>query len=275
MAPIDRRPYHVPDLSLIIRDSRGNARARASIPSPLSIYSTSAEINPNNPPELATHIEPRAPRKATEYLAARRFRESVHPQGGQLRVVNSDLYPRVMASDHDPRHSPFYSGESGVKQAHDVHGPSRGHTGINQNIFREKTYQAYAPTTSSEQLERILDYYRTDGGLDHVRRPNNHTSRAHRQCYSDPAFNADRAASRGFPVLADNYQLEHRPHVKVACPNHENSHSHVLRMGEHKHRQASMAVHMAITDHELIGRARLQQSFETRRQVREPWSAMY
>ena len=253
----------------------GNARARASIPSPLSIYSTSAEINPNNPPELATHIDPRAPRKATEYHAARRFRQSVHPQRGQLRVANSDLYPRVMASGHDPCYFPFYSSESGVKQAHDVRDASRGDTGMNQNIVRGPAYQAYAPNTSSDQLERILDHYRADGGSNHVQRLNNHTSRAHRQNNSDPAFNADRAASRGFPVLADNYQLEHWPHVKTTRREYEDSHPHVYRMGEHKHRHASMATPVAITDHALTGSARLQQSFESRRRVREPRSAMY
>ena len=264
----------MPNQPLFIRDSRGNARARASIPSPLSIYSTSAEINPNNPPEFVTYIEPKAPRKSTGYHAARRIQQSIRPQGG-LRVANSNPYPRVMASDHDPRYFPFYSGESGVKQAHVVREFSGEDTGLNQSILREQVYQAYAPNTSSDQLERILDYYRADGGSNHVQRPNNHTSRAHRQNYSDRAFKADRAASRGFSVLADNYQLEHWPHVKTTRRNYENSHPHVYRMGEHKHRHASMAMPVAITDHMLTGSARLQQSFETRRLVREPRSAMY
>lgn len=43
---------------------------------------------------------------------------------------------RIMASDHDPRNFPFYSGESGVKQAYDVRGPSRGNTGVVQNMLR-------------------------------------------------------------------------------------------------------------------------------------------
>ena len=265
MAPTHHQPYHVPDQSLFIRDSRGNARARATIPSPLSIYSTSTKIIINSPPELGAHIGPRTSPKATVHHVARQYRQSIQPQGGQLRVASWKPNHRIMASDHDPRNFPFYSGESGVKQAYDVRGPSRGNTGVVQNMLRGQVYQAYAPNPTSDQLERILDYYRTDGGLSHVQRPNNHASRAHRQSYSDLAFDADRAASRGFPVLADNYQLEHRLHVKVARPKHENNHPHVLRMGEHKHRHASMAVPIAITDHELTGSDRLQQSFEPRR----------
>ena len=207
--------------------------------------------------------------------AVRRSRQSFQPQGGQLRVANSKPYPGVMASDHDPREFPFYSGESGVKQAHDVCGPSRGNTGQSQNMLWGQAYQAYAPNPASNELERITDCYRTDGCLSHAQRPGNHTWRAHRQYHSDPELNVDRATIRGFPILADNYQLERRAHVKVGRPNHGNSHSHVLRMGELKHCHASMAVPEAITEPELTGRARLQQSFETRRRVREPWSAMY
>ena len=275
MAPIHRQPYNAPDQSLFIKDSRGNARARASIPSPLSIYSRSAEIVTNSPPELAAHIEPRAPRKADVHHGARRFRQPIQPQDRQLRVVNSNPYLRVMANDHDPRYLPFYSGESGVKQAHDVRGPCRGSTGIGQSVLRGQAYQAYAPNRSSDQLERHSDYYRTEGCLNHVQHPDNYTLRAHPQRYSNPDLNADRAASRGFSILADNYQLKRRPHVKAARPNHENSHPHVLRMGELKHRHASMAVPEAITEPELTGRACLQQSFEARRRVREPQSAMY
>ena len=275
MAPIHHQPYNAPDQSLFIKDSRRNARARASIPSPLSIYSTSAEIVTNSPLELAAHIDPRVPRKATVHHAARRFRQSIHPQGGQLRVANSNPYPRVIASDHDPRYIPFYSGDSGIKQARDVHDPSRGNTGISQNLFRGQAYQAYAPNPSSDQPEHISDYHRTEGCSNHVQRPNNHTSRAHAQRYSNLDLNADRAASRGFPILADNYQLERQPHVKAARLSHENSHLHVLRMGELKDRHAGMAVPEAIPEPELTGRARLQQSFETRRRVREPRSTMY
>ena len=275
MAPIHHQTYNALDQLLFIKASRGDARARPSIPSPLSIYSTSAEIITYSPPELATHIEPRAPRKATVHHAARQFRQSVQPQGGQLRVANSNPYPRVMASDHDPRYFPFYSGVSSVEQAHDVRSPSRGNTGISQNMLRGQAYQAYAPKPSFDRLVRALDYYRTQGCLNHGQRPDNHTSRAHRQYYSDPDLNADRAAIRGFPILADNYQLERRPHVKVKRPNHENSHPHVLRMGELKHRHSSMAVSEAITEPELTGRARLQQSFETRRRAREPRSTIH
>ena len=275
MAPIHLQPYNAPDQSLFIKDSRANARARASIPSPLSIYSTSAEITTNILPELAAHIEPRAPRNTTGHHTTGRFRQSLQPQGGELRVANSTHYPRVMASDPDNRYFPFYSGESSVKQAQDVRGPSRGNTSITQDMRLGQAYPAYAPNPSTDQLERILNYHQTDGCLNHVQRPGNHTWRAHRQYYSDPNLNADRAASRGFSILADNYQLEHRLHAKVARPNHENSHPHVLRMSELKYRHASMAVPEAITEPELTGRARLRQSFETRRRVREPRSAMY
>ena len=275
MAPIHHEPYRLPDQSLFIRDLRGNARARANISSPLSIYSASAEINLSNPTEPATHVDPRASRKATEYHAARRFRQSVHPQRGHSRVLNSDPYPRAMASDHGPCYFPFYSSEGGVNQAHDVRDTSRGDSGMDQNILREQAYQPYASKTSADQLERFGDYYRVEQGSNHVHRLNNHTSRAHRQTYSDPTFNVDRTASRGFPVLADRYQLEHWPHTKTTRRKHENNHPDVYQKSEHEHRHASMATPVAITDHALTGSARLQQSFETRRRVREPRSAMY
>ena len=197
------------------------------------------------------------------------------PKVGSSESQIRSLIPKVMASDHDPRYFPFYSGESSAKQAYDVGGPSRGNTGISQNMLRGQAYQAHVPNPSSDHLVRAVDYYRTEGCLNHVQRPDNHTSRAHRQYYSDPDLNADRAAIRGFPILADNYQLERRPHVKVERPNHENCHPHVIPIGELKHRHASMAVSEAITEPELNGRARLQQSFETRRRVREPRSAMH
>ena len=195
MAPIHHKLYNAHDQSLFIKDSRENASARASIPSPLSIYSTCAEIFTNGPPELGVHIEPRAPREATVHHAARRFRQSIQRQGGQLRVANPNSYPRYMASDHDPGYFPFYSGESNFKQTHDVHGPAREKTGTSQNMLRGQAYQAYAPNPSSDQSERIWDCYRTEGCLNHVHRPDNHTSRAYAQRYSYPDSNADRAAS--------------------------------------------------------------------------------
>ena len=257
-----------------MKDLRGNARFRASIPSPLSTYSMSGAIITNSPPELLAHIGPRALPKATMPQGPRRLRQSAQPQGGPFRVVNGKPNPRVMASDHGPRYFPYHD-ENCVNDAHDLRSPSHRNTDLARNMHRGQVYQAYTPKSSSGQSERILDDYRTTVHLGHVHRPKNQTLRAHRQCYYDPELTADRAASRGFPILADRYRLDHRPYENVARPEHENSHPHVLRIGKLKHRHASMAVPEAITDPELTGSARLQQSFETRRRVREPRSAMY
>ncbi len=275
MASICQQPYNERGQSLFITDSRGNARARASIPSPLSVYCTSGETITNSSPDLAAHIEPRTLPKATVHHATQWLRQSTQPQSGQLRFVNVKPDLRALVSDHGPRYFPFYRDEICVNDAHDVPGPSHGNTGVAQNMHRRQVYQAYAPKPSSGPSERMLDDCREKSCLSHVDDFSNQISRAHRQCYFHPDLSADRAASRGFPILADKYQLHHRPHVNVARPKHENSHPHVLRIGKLKHRHASMPVPEANTDPELTGSARLQQSFETRRRVREPRSAIF
>ena len=273
MAFIRQQPYNERGQSLFM-DSRGNARPRASIPSPLSTYSISGEITTNSPPELAAHMGPRTLATATVHHGPKTLRQSTQPQGGQLRVVNGKLSPRVKAGDHRPHYSPYHD-ESCVNDAHDVRDPSRRNTDLARNMQRRQVYRAYAPKPSSGQSGRILDDYRTTVCLSHVHRPNDQTLRAHHQYYFDPDLTADPAASRGFPILADWYRLDHRPSENVARPEHENSHPHVLRIGKLKHRHASMVVPEASTDPELTGSARLKQSFETRRRVREPRSAMY
>ena len=275
MAPIRQQPYNEDGQSLFMKDLRRDARPRASIPSPLSTYSMSGEIITNSPPEFAAHIGPRTLPKATVHHGPRRFRQSAQPQGGQLRVVNGKPNARVMASDYGPLYFPFYRHEICVNDAQDVRGPSRRKSDLARNMHREQIYQAYAPKPSSGQSERILDDYRTTACLSDVHHPNHQTLRAHRQCYFDPDLTADREASRGFPILADSYRFDHRPYENLARPKHENSHPHVLRIGKLKHRHASMAVPEAITDPELTASARLQQSFESRRRVRQPRSAMY
>lgn len=257
-----------------MKDSRGNARPRASIPSPLSTYSISGEFTTNMPPRLTAHIGPRTLPTATVHHGPKTFRQSTQPQGGQLRVVHGDYNLRVMAGDHRPHYLPYHD-ESCVNDAHDVRDPCRRNTNLARKMHRKQVYRAYAPKPSTGQSERILDEYRTTVRLSHVHRPNNQTLRAHRQCYFDPDLTADRAASRGFPILADSYWLDHRPYENLARPKHGNSNPHVLQIGKLKHRHTSMAMPEAVTDSGLTGSARLQQSFETRRRVREPRSAMY
>ena len=274
MASIRQQPYTERSHSLM-KDSQGNARARARILSPLSICSTSGEIIANSPPELAAHIEPRLLPKATGHHAMKRLRQSTQPQGGQFRIVNGNPNPRAMASDHGPRYLPFYHEESFVNGVHDVRGPSRGNAELAQNMHQRQVYHAYAPKLSARQSERLSDDYRTKACLSHVHRLNNQTSRVHRQCYLDIDLTVDRAASRGFPILADKYRLDHRAYMHVAHPEQEKNHPHVRRMGKFKHPHASVAVPEAIIEPELTGSARLQQSFQTRIRVREPRSAMY
>ena len=253
-----------------MKDSRGNARPRASIPSPLSTYS----ISTNSPPELGAHIGPRALPIATTYHGPKTLWQSAQPQGGQLRTVNGKPNPRVMAGDYRPRHFP-YRDESCFNNAHDFRDHSHRNTDLAQHMHRRQVYRAYAPKPSSGQSERILDDHRTTVCLSHVHRPNNQTLRAHSQFYFDPDLTADPADSRGFPILADRYRLDRLPSENVARPERENSHPHTLRIGKLKHRHASMAVPEAITDPELTGSTHLKQSFEIRRRVREPRSAMY
>ena len=250
MARMRQQPYNERGQSLFMKDTRGTARPRASIPSPLSTYSIYGELTTNDPPELAAHMGPRTLPTATVQLEPKMRRQSTEPQGGQLRVANGKLSPRIMTGDDRPRYLPYH-GRICVNDAHDV---------------RDQVYRAYAPKPSSRQSERILDDHRTTVCLSHVHRPNYLTG---------TELTAVPAASRGFPILADSYGLDHRPSKNFARPEHENSHPHVLRIGKLKHRHASMAVPEAITDPELTGSARLKQSFETRRRVREPRSAIY
>ncbi|KAK0510547.1 hypothetical protein JMJ35_006979 [Cladonia borealis] len=182
--------------------------------------------------------------------------QPAQPQGGQLRIVNGQPNPRVMASDYRPRYFP-YRDESCVNDAHDFRDHYRRNTDLAQNVHRRQVYRAYAPKPSSGQSERNLDDHRTTVCLSHIHRPNNQALRTHTQFYFDPDLTADPAASRGFPILADRYRLDHRPSENVARPERENSHPHTLRIGKLQHRHASMA------------------SFEIRRRVREPRSAMY
>ena len=274
MAPIHRQPYNERGHSLFMKGLRGNARRRASIPSPLPTYSMSGEIITNSPPELAADIGLRTRPDATMHHGPRRLRQSAQPPGAQFLVVTGKPNPRVMTSDRGPHYVP-YQDENCVNDAHDVRDPAHRNTDPAQNMHQRQIYQAYSPKPSSGQSERILDDYRTTMCLSHVHCPNNQTLRAHGQCYFDPDLTADRAASRGFPILADRYRLDHRPYENFTRPKRENSHPYVLRIGKLKHRHASMALPEAITDPELTSGARLQQSFETKRRVWEPRSAMY
>ena len=208
---------------------------------------------------------PRTLPTATVQLEPTMLRQSTEPQGGQLRVANGKLSPRIMIGDHRPRYLPYQGGIC-VNEAQDVREHFPRNTDLARKMHRRQVYRAYAPNPSSGQSERILDDHRIAVCLSHVHRPNNLTG---------PDLTADPAASRGFPILADSYGLDHRPSKNFARPEHENSHPHVLRIGKLKHRHASMAVPEAITDPELTGSARLKQSFETRRRVREPQSAIY
>ena len=265
MALIRQQPYNERGQSLFMKDTRGTSRPRASIPSPLSTYSIWGEISTNNPPGFAAHMGPRTAPTATVHLGPKTLRQSTQPQSGQLRVANGNYSPRVMAGDHRPRYVP-YREEICVNDANEVREHSPRNTDLARNMHRRQVYRAYPPNPSSGQSERILDDHRTTVCLSHVHRPNNLTG---------PDLTADPAASRGFPILADSYGLDHRPSKNIARPEHENSHPHVLRIGKLKHRHASMAVPQAITDPDMTGSARLKQSFKIRRRVREPRSAMY
>ena len=86
MALIRQQPYNYNERgqSMFMKKSRGNARPRASIPSPLSTYS----ISTNSPPELAAYMGPRALPTATMHHGPKMLWQSPQPQSGQLRIVN-------------------------------------------------------------------------------------------------------------------------------------------------------------------------------------------
>ena len=253
-----------------MKDSRGNARPRASIPSPLSTYS----ISTDSLPELAARMVPRALPRATVHHGPKTLWQSAQPPGGQSRIVSGKPNPRVTAGDYYSRYFP-YRDERFVNDAHDFRDHSRRNTDLAQNMHQRQIYRAYAPRPSLGQSERVLDDHRTTFCLGHVDRPNNQTLRALPQLHFEPDLTADPAASRGFPILADRYRLDYRPSENVALPERNNSHPHTLRVGQLKPRHASMAMPEAITDPELTGSTRLKQSFEIRRRVREPRSAIY
>ena len=253
-----------------MKNSRGNARPRASIPSPLSTYS----ISTDSLPELAAHMVPRALPRATVHHSPKMLWQSAQPPGRQPRIVNEKPNPRVTTGDYFPRYFQ-YRGERFVNNAHNFHDHSRRNTDLARNMHQRQVYRAYAPRPSSGQSDRDLDDYRTTSCLSNVNHPNNQMLRAHPQFYFEPDLTADPAASRGFPILADRYRLDHRPSENVALPKRNNSHPHTLRIGQLKHRHASMAMPEAITDPELTGSTRLKQSFEIRRRVREPRSTIY
>ena len=257
-----------------MKDSRGSARPRASIPSPLSAYSMTGESTMNSPPEIAAHMGPKTPPTATVHHGPKTFLKFTRPQGGQLRVVNEQPNPKVMVGDYRPCYSPYHH-ENWINNAQDVRDGSRRNTDLAWNMHWRQVYRAYAPKPCSRQSQRFSDDYRTPVCLSHVHRHNDQMLRAHRRCYTDSNLTAHRAASRGFPILADSYRLDHRPDGNLARPKHENSNPYGLEFGELEHPHAIMAMPEAITDAGLTGSARLQQSFETRRRMRGPRNAMY
>ena len=235
-----------------MKDSRGNTRPRASIPSPLSTYS----ISTDSLPELASHMVPTALPRATVHHGPKTLWPSAQPPGGQSRIVNGKPNSRVTAGDYYPRYFP-YRDERFVNDAHDFRDHSRRNTDLAQNMHQRQVYRAYAPEPSSGHSERVLDDHRTTPCLGHVNHPNNQTLRARPQLCFQPDLTADPAASRGFPILADRYRLDHRPSENVALPERNYSRPHIQRIGQLKHRHASMAMPEAITDHDLTGSTRL------------------
>ena len=177
-----------------MKDSRGNTRPRASIPSPLSTYS----ISTDSLPEVAAHMVPRALPRATGYQGPKTLWQSSQPPGGNSRIADGKPNPRVMTGDNFPRYFP-YRDESFVNDAREFRDNSRRNTDLAQNMRQRQVYRAYAPKPSSEHSERVLHDHRTTPCLSHVNHANNQTLRAHPQLYFQPDLTADPAASRGIP----------------------------------------------------------------------------
>ena len=173
MALIRQQPFNERSQSLFMKDSRGNVRPRARMPSPLSTYSISID----SLPELAAHVVPRALPRATIHHGPKTVWQSAQPPGGQSRIVNGKPNPRVTAGGYLPRYFP-YRDESFVNDTHDFRDHSRRKTELAQNRHQRQVYRAYAPKPSSGQSERVLDDLRTTSCLSHVNHPNHQTLKA-------------------------------------------------------------------------------------------------